>query len=260
MTQRQVTENWRNVLQRHLILCIGGRDPSGCAGLDADVRMVNWLGGQAASLCTVATIQHRTQWQMAEPVPVHWLAGEAQCLLGDRSRPVAGVKIGAVADLAQAQWLAGLLDTLGCPSVLDPVLGSSAGGQLSSAEALHWLAQRVDLCTPNQAEAQQLFGWTPTASAWQPPTAILLTGADATDDPQIHNCLYHAGQTTRFEWPRRSGHFRGTGCLLASASCALLSSGRDLPTACLQAQQIVDLWLAAAWTYPDDRHLPQAPL
>lgn len=247
--------NSRTLLHERVILCIGGLDPSGAAGLAADLQVVYALGGHAAVLTTLQTVQGRSHWGRAEPVNLALLREQFAAL--KRDLPIAGVKIGAVASTAQAEWLVTALQDLAVPAVLDPVLASSSGGHLSPPAALRHLAAAVQLCTPNRQEAEILFGLSPDETAWPAdcPTALLVTDGAGSG----RNLLLTDSDLCSFDWPRRPGTYRGSGCRLATAICCHLAAGATLEAACTAAQHLVADWIAAAWQHADGRHLPRPP-
>lgn len=234
-----------------LILSIGGLDPSGSAGVLADARMIEHLGGRSACLITAHTAQgrvrHRGQWA----VELAQLRQQWRCL--DHAQ-IAGIKIGVIANPAQAAWLAQLLPGLGVPVVFDPVLSSSQGGLLGVAAAARQLLPAVSLITPNAQEAVTL------GPALRAADATLVTTTDATPEhTMIQHQLSMQGDTLRLQTPRRPGRYRGTGCLLASAICTHLVGDASLPQACRLGIDEVDRWLLNALRFDDGVHLPRPP-
>lgn len=246
-----------DALRGSSVLCIGGFDPSGGAGVLADARMIEALGGHACALITLHTCQGRTRWAGASAAPLEQLHQQWRALHG--SLPIHAIKIGALANLEQAIWVAELICALGVPAVLDPVRHSSSGGALSDDGAIQHLLAHVQLITPNHDEAAALFGTDSPASA---PCAVLVTATDQAQQQgakRIRHELYGQGQTTYWDSPLLEGRFRGSGCMLASAIAGYLGRDYSLQQAITESLRAVELSLRQAWTFDDGVHLPRIP-
>lgn len=227
------------------ILCIGGHDPSGGAGIQADIETVVALGGQALTLVTALTAQDTHNIADILPTPVDAFARQADTLLAD-IRPDA-IKIGLLGSPAVVPVVRRLLDAFAGPVVLDPVLGASGGFVLDggglAALIREQLLPRCSLITPNRAEARRLAGIDDTAQAAAElleagAAAALVTGADEADGDQVENRLFTPAAETRcFRWPRLPHHYHGSGCTLASACATRLALGDSLGDAVDAAQQ-----------------------
>jgi|SRR5690554_2189828 len=113
------------------VLIIAGHDPSGGAGIHADIEAVQANGGFASTLITGLTIQNSQNVRGFEMVSVDLLRRQAECLLEDLQ--YSAVKIGMTGSPEVIRFVAELLDQLpGVPVVLDPVLAAEAGGSLGS--------------------------------------------------------------------------------------------------------------------------------
>lgn len=243
------------LLRNKTVLAIGGMDPAGAAGVLADARMLQSTGAHSAALITGHTAQGRTRHVASRATAVDVLRQQWRSLRYDM--PIDGVKIGAVFNLAQAQWLHEALPTLNVPIVFDPVLASSSGGALGQTQAARWLMPVVTLATPNRQEVEQLYGknW-----AEQLPCEALVTGSDTgINTSPIQHQLISRHSPRSWQVARRPGQYRGTGCLLASAITAYLVAGYATDQACDQALAQVDAWLAQAWRFADGVHLPRPP-
>ena len=239
------------------VLCIGGFDPSGGAGILADARMIEALGGHACALITLHTSQGRTQWTHASAAPLAQLRQQWQSLHG--SLPIHAIKIGALANLEQARWVAELIATLNVPTVLDPVRLSSSGGALSDDTAIRHLLGHVQLITPNKDEAAALFG---THSPDAATCAVLVTATDQAQQQgasAIRHELYAKDQRAHWDSPLLAGRFRGSGCMLASAIAGYLGRRYSLHQAITESLHAVELSLRQAWTFDDGVHLPRIP-
>lgn len=219
------------------LLLIGGLDPSGEAGLGADLATLGALGWQPRLLTTVLTAQASGQWRRAEAVDARLLAEQAELLA--HSRPAA-VKIGALGPGPARPVVLDLLQALRAadptlPIVVDPVLRSSSGGALGRAADYAALAPLATVLLPNGAEWREL--------------ATLCAGEPA---PRLHTdappgaWLEGPGLDVRYRYSRRAGEFRGSGCTLATLVAAALAGGAPLPRACALALAQLQAWLAAS--------------
>ncbi len=207
-----------------ILWILGGRDPSGGAGVDRDRATAAAVAPELrlAVLVTADTEQGDGRPARSHPRAPAQLARE----LATFPAPSA-VKLGLVPDAAVDVVLAAL-QPWRCPIVLDPVLHASDGGALgSSVSGLRRLAAIATLVTPNRAEATALGD--PIAAA-----ALL---KDAEPDPtRVVDRLVIGGAVHRFDRPRKAGPDpRGTGCALATAIACHLARGATLTDACTHA-------------------------
>ena len=229
---------------RPCILCIGGLDPTGGAGVQADIETVAALGGQAITLVTALTVQDTRDIHALHPTPLGLFREQLDVLMRD-IRPDA-VKIGLIGSIELVPLLGDLVRTFMGPVVLDPVLAAGGGYDLDRGEIATLIADQLlpstTLITPNRAEARRLSGQQDTARA--APTllrtgvgAILVTGADEASGDRVENQLFMAdGSVEAFDWPRLARQYHGSGCTLASACAIRLALGDDLRDAAQEAQ------------------------
>jgi hydroxymethylpyrimidine/phosphomethylpyrimidine kinase len=226
------------------ILCIGGHDPSGGAGVQADIETVAALGGQALTLLTALTEQDTHDIRAVLPTPAEFFRAQATTLLDD-IRPDA-VKVGLIGAEALFPVLRGLLERFDGPVVLDPVLAAGGGHELDSGGLARLIREQLlplcTLVTPNRAEARRLAGLDdPERAALEllraGARAVLLTGADEARGDTVENRLLSARDAARsFSWPRLPGRYHGSGCTLASACATRLALGDSLADAAERAQ------------------------
>ena len=230
---------------RPRILCIGGLDPTGGAGVQADIETVAALGGQAMTLVTALTVQDTRDIHAIHPTPIDFFKDQLAVLMRD-IRPDA-VKIGLIGSIELVPLLHGLLQAFEGPVVLDPVLAAGGGYDLDRGEIAALIAdqllQSATLITPNRAEARLLSGQRDTAGAAGALLrtgvgAVLLTGADEASGNLVENQLFTAdGRVEAFDWPRLARQYHGSGCTLATACATQLALGDDLRHATLKAQR-----------------------
>lgn len=225
------------------VLVIGGLDPSGGAGIVADISTLARLNCRPAALATAHTIQGLAQWGGLQPMDTFVFRAQAQNLLD--GPPWEAVKVGALGSAEIATEVSLLVRELRArcaelPVVVDPVLRSTSGGVLGRAEWMSELIEQATVICPNLAEQQELrpkLTSTPgfTLVTDQPPGAVLLQGERV---------------VTELAYTRQAGNWRGTGCRLTSMIAAALASGLDVPTSCAWALHMLQQWISDAAAAP----------
>ncbi len=228
------------------VLLISGNDPSGGAGMAADLQTVSALGGHPAPVITSLTVQDTRNAYRVSAADAELVAQQAEAVLADL--PIRAVKIGLLADAAIGAAVARLLrDRPDIPVVLDPVL-VAAGGAALAEEALETvlveqLFPLATVVTPNALELRRLGGGSgqrgdlarrllATGCRW-----VVAKGADE-DTVGVENILYGPeGFEEVFRWRRLPGQYHGSGCTLASAIASLLAKGWPVPRAVCEAQR-----------------------
>jgi hydroxymethylpyrimidine/phosphomethylpyrimidine kinase len=233
------------------VLVFAGSDPSGGAGLQADLLTLGAAGCHPLSVITALTVQDTAGVTAVQPVDPGWVARQARCVLADI--PVGAFKIGLLGSAGNAAAIAAVLaEHPEVPVVLDPVLASGRGDPLAGAEAVGALVAelvpRATVLTPNSLEARRLAARAgEDASTLELDVCaarlvergarfVLVTG---THEPtrEVVNALFGAGGVIRTDrWPRLPGEYHGSGCTLASAIAAALAKGHSVPAAAEEAQ------------------------
>lgn len=237
-------------------LSIAGSDPSGGAGIQADLKTVSALGVYGAAAITLITAQNTRGVQAVEVLAPGIVAAQIRSVLDDLE--VGAVKIGALGDAAVIAAVADALAGYAGPVVLDPVMIAKSGDPLLGREAVEalrtLLLPRATVVTPNLPEAAALAGTDPAgsaAAAGAQAAAILAAGAGAVLLKDGHaggeetvDVLHRAdAEPLRFVHPRvptRNTH--GTGCTLSSAIAARMAQGDGLAAAVGRARR----WLQRA--------------
>jgi hydroxymethylpyrimidine/phosphomethylpyrimidine kinase len=219
------------------VLAFAASDPTGGAGLQADVLTIAAMGCHALSVMTGYTVQDTRGVHALEALSAEAVERQARCLLDDM--PVAAFKLGVLASAANARAVARILTSHPkIPVVLDPVLASGRGDALADDELVDALLDCViplaTLVKPNVPEARRLGG--PQALIERGCRYVLLTGTHA-EDADVVNTLYGAGGVLRQDrWPRLPGSHHGSGCTLSSAVAAALARGARVAEAAAEAQ------------------------
>ena len=240
-----------------LVLSFAATDPTGGAGLQADVLTLAALGCHPLSVATAITVQDTHGVARIEALDAALVAEQAARLLAELA--VAAFKIGVVASAANARAIAAVLAAHArVPVVLDPVLASGRGdalaGPATRAALLEALLPRTTVLTPNTPEAEALGGV--AACLARGCRYVLVTGTHAAT-PEVVNTLHDAQGVVREDrWPRLAGSYHGSGCTLASAIAARLAHGDVVPEAVRAAQDYTWHALARGFRPASGQHLP----
>ncbi len=217
------------------VLSIAGSDPSGGAGIQADLKTFADHGVYGMAAITALTAQDTRGVRGVSVVNPDLLRQQVGPLLDDI--PPDAIKLGMLGSADNVTVLAELLATTDAPVVLDPVLVSSSGAALLSdtgtALLRDALLPHVRLVTPNGPEATLLLaGEAPAAWTARTGTALLWTGGHGEGDTLEDRLFLPDGRTRTWRHPRiatRNSH--GTGCTLSSAIAARLARGEALEAA-----------------------------
>ena len=214
-----------------LVLVFAASDPTGGAGLQADVLTVAAMQCHPLSVLTGFTVQDTSGVHSLEPIAAKHVRAQALALLAESK--VAAVKLGVLASHENADAIAELLPD--APVVLDPVLASARGDPLSSLAAIRRVLPRCTVATPNTVEAEALGGVGAILAAGC--RYVLVTGTHA-ETPEVINTLHdRSGVLREDRWPRLPGSYHGSGCTLASALAASLAKGSAMAQAVREAQE-----------------------
>jgi hydroxymethylpyrimidine/phosphomethylpyrimidine kinase len=226
-----------------IVLAIGGHDPCGGAGIQADIEAIHANGGYPTTLVTALTAQNTTRFAESLAADADALLRQAELLTQDMA-PKA-IKVGLIPEQRVGEALAGLLRDVGSvPIVLDPVMAAGAGQPILEAamlDTLRALLPVTTIVTPNVQEACALGGERdPEAAARslieRGARFVLLTGTHAPTE-EVINTLYSATSCRRWRWPRLPHVYHGSGCTLAAALAAWLARGADIDSAATLAQE-----------------------
>lgn len=247
-----------------VVLALGGHDPTGGAGISADIQTLSLLGCHPASVITALTIQD-TRGAHSYQCVEHPLVQE-QCEVLCNDLPIAVIKTGMLGCVTTLRALAPLIKTCGAPLVLDPVLAAGDGSALAQEELAQALMGELipaaTVVTPNTREALALTGADDVTGAAARLLAtgcayVFITATDANTDAEIIHHLYDQhGNVKELSCPRLPGRFHGSGCTLASAIAAYLALGQSAIDAVANAQAFTFASLRRAYQLNDGQALP----
>jgi len=270
------------LVARPCVLVFAGLDPSGGAGIAADLQAVAGQGAHALTVATALTVQDNDRVYGVQPVDGAMVLRQAQALVDKVT--VRAVKIGIPGSATNALAIAEIITRLRqrqpeLPVVLDPVLASGHGDLLSRGDAVQALAPLlplVTLLTPNGPEALALTGLDEPSAQAQALRArgcrhVLITGGhDAGSGEEVVNRWFGPGaapperlsdsapqdDSRDWRWPRLDGEFHGSGCTLASAAAGQLALGMSMERALELAQQYCYRALRGAYTVAAGQRIP----
>ena len=230
------------------VLTFAASDPTGGAGLQADILALASMGCHPLSVVTAITVQDTAGVESFLAIDPDWVADQARCVLEDM--PVAAFKMGMLGSTEIVTMVAEVVsDYPDVPLVLDPVLASGRGDEFAGEDMIRaireLLVPQSTVVTPNIMELRRLAGEDEDdADLAECAQALLDTGCEyvlltGTHDStaEVVNTLYHRGGVLRADsWQRLPGSYHGSGCTLASALAANLARGMEIGEAVYEAQ------------------------
>lgn len=253
---------------RPTVLIFAGVDPSGGAGIAADILAVSSQGAHALPVVSALTVQDNDRVFEVAPVTPELVARQAQTLIDKID--IRAVKIGIPGNGANARAIADLIVALrrrrpDLPVVLDPVLSSGHGDALSRDDAVKALAPLLALATlvvPNSLEARRLTGFDSVLEQAASLHArgcrhVLITGGHDGGAAVVNRWFGPGRERQEWSWPRLPGGFHGSGCTLASAIAARLAQDEPMAQALAGAQAFCHQALATAYPIADGQLMPR---
>lgn len=228
-----------------VVMIFAGNDPSGGAGIQADIETVASMGCHAAPVITALTVQDTHDVIALVPLDADLVIAQARAVLADM--PVAAIKIGLLGSPAIAEALVELLEEhRHIPVILDPVLAAGGGHDFDGdtlATAIRELLPLTTVLTPNSVEARRLAPEADTLDACAMALLacdadyVLITGTHE-HTPRVINKLYGNHRLLEtYTWERLPHSYHGSGCTLASAIAGLVAQGQEPLSAIHQAQE-----------------------
>jgi len=243
------------IASRPIVMSFSGHDPSGGAGIQADIEAIISHQCHSCSVITALTEQDSRNVKKLLPQKPEAIISQAETLLADFQ--VSAFKIGLIGHPDTAAAIHSILQQHpGVPVVLDPVLAAGGGTALATQSLvdimLELLLPLTTVLTPNNQEARQLTGLQNLVECGLLLQAkgadfVLITGADEAAE-QVQNQLFMPhGETQTFNWEKLPHSYHGSGCTLAATISALLAQGLDAFAAINEAQDYTWQSLAAAY-------------
>ena len=245
-----------------VVLSFAASDPSGGAGIQADLLTLASLDCHALSVVTAITVQDTIGVEDLLPIEADWIVDQARCVLEDV--PVNAFKVGLIGSVEAAAAIAEVVsDYPEIPLVMDPVLASGRGDELASDDLISAMCElllpQATVLTPNSHEARRLamhdsdeieelsldecaYRLLELGAEY-----VLITGTHE-NTLDVTNALYASeGRLRSDRWQRLPGSFHGSGCTLAAALAANLAHGLDVPAAVRGAQEYT--WQTLKFAY-----------
>lgn len=230
------------------VMVFAGLDPTGGAGLQADIESIASLGGHALPVITAITVQDTQSVKGLSAVEPLLVVEQARAVLDDIG--AAAFKIGVTGSVQNVEAIHSILrDYPDVPVVIDPVCASSYGEPFMDDEHIDSLVSllfpQATLVTPNIPEARLLAPEADSANAIAQQILsygcdyVLITGTDAPDpEPKVtHRLFTDLRMLQEYTCERLPHDYHGSGCTLASAIATLLAHGVEPPVAIGEAVQ-----------------------
>lgn len=228
-----------------IVLTIGGHDPTGGAGITADIENISSKGCYPLSLISCLTSQNTYKYEHTQPVDPLLFSNQANILISDIR--INMVKIGVLPSLDIIEKIKEeVLDRLkGVKVIVDPIIKSSTGGIFLNRDAIEGLKTLIFpksfLITPNLEEIKILSGKKDLASAVNSlfsfsPEYILVKDIKESEEHILNHLYSKNGLEHSWSHPRLKGNYHGTGCYLASSIACFLALSNNIEKAIDQAQ------------------------
>jgi len=227
-------------MKQAVALSIAGSDPSGGAGIQADLKTFHQFGVYGEAVVTLLTVQNTCGIERVEVLAPDLVAAQIRAVIADI--PPGAAKTGALGNDAVAAAVAELAEAFDFPLVVDPVMAAKGGARLGGRFLPAFLL------TPNLEEASALVGFAVDDAASMRRAAeilheqgarnVLIKGGHLRGDAL--DLLYTGGEFHEFSAPRiATRHTHGTGCTYSAAITAELAKGTDLIEAVRRAKAFI---------------------
>ena len=229
-----------------VVLVFAGNDPTGGAGIQADIEATASMGTHAAPVITSITVQDTQNVKSYFPLDLSGIVEQARAILEDM--PVAAIKIGMLGSTDAVEAINSILvDYADVPVVLDPVISAGGGASLADDEMLDALCQllipKTTIIVPNSIEARLLAREADNLEACAQELMdmgseyVLITGSHEQTE-EVENAFYGNGRLIdSYRWERLPHTYHGSGCTLASCIAGLLAHRIDPLSAVYEAQE-----------------------
>jgi len=241
--------------QRPVVLSFSGHDPSGGAGVQADIETIISHQCHSCSVITALTEQDSCNIKKIIPQKAQDIIEQANTVLNDFQ--VKSIKIGLIGHHETASAIHSILSQHPhIPVILDPVLAAGGGASLADGKLVTCIREelipRSTVMTPNSEEARILAQQSNLVDCGQALVAkgcgyVLITGAHEQSKTVDNQLFQEKDETEVFSWGRLKGEYHGSGCTLASSIAAIMAHGLDPFTAISEAQEYTWNALEAAY-------------
>lgn len=241
-----------------VVLTFAATDPSGGAGLQADILALASIGCHPLSVVTGITVQDTVGVESIMALEPDWVNDQARAILEDVQ--IAAFKLGLLGSVENIAVIAEIVaDYPDVPLIIDPILTSGRGDELANEEMqaamCELLFPQATLITPNSLEARRLAFYEESEEILHTSLDesairllemgaeyVLITGTHERSNDVI-NQLYGSnsngasGLIKAYHWERLAGSYHGSGCTLTSAIAACLAHGLSMEEAIQEAQE-----------------------
>lgn len=228
-----------------IVMTIAGNDPTGGAGIAADIEAIISQGCHALPVVTCITVQDTCDVSSLNPIEPELLVRQARAVLEDL--PVDAIKIGLLGSEEIIEAVHEILaDYPDIPVVFDPILTAGGGSILASDSMIDAMTELLlpytDILTPNSHEVLELI---PGADNVQAAALglqemgcrfVLVTGTHESSERVINRLFGDQRELEQYVWERLPHTYHGSGCTLSAALAGLLAQGVELLEAVDQAQ------------------------
>ncbi len=240
------------------VMTFAATDPSGGAGLQADILALASIGCHPLSVVTGVTVQDTVGVESVMALDADWINDQARTILEDVQ--VAAFKLGLLGSVENVAVIAEIMaDYPNVPLLIDPILTSGRGDDLTNEEMqaamCELLFPQATLITPNSLEARRLAFYEDNDDIKNSSLEecaqrlldmgteyVLITGTherstDVVNSLYGSNALGESGLIKAYHWERLAGSYHGSGCTLTSAIAACLAHGLTMEEAIQEAQE-----------------------
>jgi len=257
------------------VLSFAANDPSGGAGIQADILTIASMSCYPLPVMTAITVQDTVGVEDIMSFDADWIDNQARTILEDM--PVHAFKLGLLGSVEIIAVIAEIVsDYPEIPLIMDPVLASGRGDELANEEMIDAMCKlllpQVTILTPNSLEARRLAQFDDDDESEDQPVltldecaggllgmgceTVLITGAHEST-AQVINSLYDVNGIVRSDkWQRLPGSYHGSGCTLASAVAASMAKGLSVAESVYAAQRYTWQALNAGFRPGMGQHIP----
>ncbi|MEM9102000.1 MAG: hydroxymethylpyrimidine/phosphomethylpyrimidine kinase [Pseudomonadota bacterium] len=237
-----------------IVMCFSGNDPSGGAGIQADIETLASLDCHCSPVVTALTVQDSSNISELHAVPPDIIVKQAQLILEDMSVDL--FKIGLLGNTETIAAVATIIrEYPEIPVVFDPILAAGGGTSLMDDDIVDMVIDEIlpetTICTPNSFEARILGNEKSDLEACAHQILdlgcahALITGSHEST-PLVHNTLYSLdAEPVSTTWERLPAMYHGSGCTLASAIAGIMAHGIPVTDAVQEAQEFT--WNSLAY-------------